>query len=197
MNSTDIKKIFDSLIQLQQEFQSKNYHLTSLDKGVTRRLIEELYLALLESNHVAPSESTDNSAVITFSAPENLLDRDERETIDDVNDEIDQFFTALSPQETEDKKVVINRSLENEINQPSSQMPFKLGINERLMFAKALFDDNMQRLEESIRQLKSFEDMEAANRFFDEKLEPFLLSEGRDEEIIDEYRLLVSRLYSK
>lgn len=197
MNNTDIQNILQSISNLNQDLSTREYELTPLDRNSLKGLIEQLYVALineesknqtstssnkpepsLTNNPVLPHSYSSTHQVVQPSVEKQIV----QSAVEEVNQEIEEVFTAPT------QDVMVSKPIKQ-------TEPFRLGINERLMFAKELFEDDNQALDESLRQLKSFDQIEDAAQFFDKKLRPFLISEGKDEEIIEEYRSLLVRMY--
>lgn len=187
MSQTDIQYFMQTLSDLHEKFKQKHYRLTPLDHNAATNIVEQLYVKLITTPAESPeieSKVIPQPKIEEPTQPIIAPPRPPSNTAAELNKEIDEVFNP--PVEVK-KEVIISK-------RPNPS--FQLGINEKIMFAKELFDDDANALAESIRQLKSFENAEQAHNFFDNRLAPFLLDEGKDEEIIEEYKLIVNRIYS-
>jgi len=178
MRESEIQEKMQHISELHQNFLRKNYELSTLDINSTVNLIEQLYTQLITTSSVT-SKKKKNS----FNSPNVPLAEDKAITkSDEINLEIDEVFNPPIVNKT---KVEFNKANKD----------FQLGINEKILFAKELFDDDVTSLNEKINQLKSFENSNLATSFFDQKLAPFLIDEGKDEEIIQDFRSIIQRIY--
>lgn len=180
MSTKEIEYLMQSISDLHSKLSAKGYQLTSLDQHTIKNLLEQLHLKILTTDdhyHAAiPSQVIPQPAIETKKEP--VADTKQ---IQQMNDELEGVFTQ----------------------QPKAQIPpkntsrdsFQLGINERIMFAKELFDDDVATLQESIRKLKSFETKDEAIQYFENTFAPFLIDEGKDEEIIQEFQQILHRIY--
>ncbi len=195
MNPTDIQSLLQSITNLKQHFERKAYRLSELDKNSLRTIIEQLYVQILPSGTSEQQTSSAPKSPETSTKP--VAPSSAK---DEINAELDELFVESNPVHHEEIKSTqpapqTSSPIKQVITSNSLNPNFQLGINERLMFSKELFNDDHKAMEESIRQLKSFETIDAAFDFFDNKLSPFLVYEGKDEEIIGEYRLIIDRIY--
>lgn len=182
MRESEIQKKMQQVSDIHQSFLNKNYKLSTLDINATVNVIEQLYTHLITSNNVSIGESQTIEAKQKNIEP--VIATQSYTKNEEVNLEIEEVFNP--PVVKKEDTIVLAKANKD----------FQLGINEKIMFAKELFDDDVNSLNERINQLKSYENSETALDFFDKKLGPFLIDEGKDEEIIQDFRSIVVRIYS-
>lgn len=183
--SQTILQFMHTLSSMHQQFSEKDYQLSSIDKHAIQQVIEQLHVELLLHNNppahqpnIQPTTQHLNQASPASTNPAPIT-QSANKSIEEINQEMTEVF-------------------ENQLQKPTaiaSDKPFQLGINERIMFAKELFDDDVTMLQESMRKLRSFGSKEDAFNYFEKQFSPFLLTEGKDEEIIQEFGQLIHRLY--
>jgi len=191
MSNSDVQYFMQALADLHDKFSQKDYKLTPLDQNSATNLVEQLYAKLITTpaqpveieSKVLPqpviNEPIASTQKATIAPPRSDSDSDKEE----INKELDQVF---SPSQNVESTPVPHPKNES----------FSLGLNEKIMFAKELFNDNATTLSETIRKLRSFENADSAYDFFDKQLTPYLASEGKDEEVIHDFRSIISRIYS-
>lgn len=208
----DIRNLMRNLSDLHYKFVESDYELTALDRATIKQLIESLNLRLLLSDassktdreqelyneqpfidapqpvdlietveDVLPVASDlNNSAISEVREP---LQLDEI-TVDDLNQEMNEiFFPEVNPSKVGEKQL------------HHHQTSFQLGINERIMFARELFKNDISELQNSIRQLQSFQTKGEAQAYFEQQFYPLMIQQGKDEEILKEYEQIIDRLY--
>lgn len=186
MSNNEIQYLMQSLAEIHNKFQQNNYQLSSLDHHTLKNLLEQLHAKLLVQTEYQQTLVQSKVIPQTKVEPNNLPPvfnqsptENSSNTVESINNEIDEVF---SPAPTEEVHT-------------SPQSHFQLGINERIMFAKELFNDDVSELQESIRKLKSFESKDEALSFFNKQLMPYLIDEGKDEEVVHEFEQIIHRIY--
>lgn len=187
MSLAKIQNLLESLTRLHHQFETQQYNLSELDKQSIKNLIEQINIELITDTHT-PLRAEQKPVDVAFQPtplpkPTVLTTTTENNTttfVTDVNEELDNLFT---PQQEISQPV--------EVTTPT----FQLGLNERIMFAKELYNDNVSALQESLRKLQSFSSKSAAENYFDEQVATTLLQEGKEEEIIQEFRLMIGRMF--
>lgn len=193
MSTKEIKYLLQNITDLNQNFQKKDYQLSSLDVHSLKHLLEQLHIKLItETGQVQhPVQSKvipqPKPEIVSPPKPEQSYvvksgNSTDSSSIDQMNDELDEVF---SPQP-------VKPVMSDNVNRHS----FLLGINERIMFAKELFDDDVNAMQESLQKLKSFETKEEALQYYENTFAPFLVDEGKDEDIISEFQQVLHRIYS-
>lgn len=181
MKESVIEEKLQAISDLHIRFQNKNYQLSTLDVNATINLVEQLYAELIRTNTSVKKQNRFLTKETEVSEIKPTLNSSIEQ--EEFNEEINEVFNP--PSAPEEQKIILSKA----------NKEFQLGINEKIMFAKELYDDDVNSLNETINQLKSFENSELAYTFFDQKLGPFLIDEGKDEEIIQDFRSIILRIY--
>ena len=192
MSTKEIQYLLQNISELHHSFEKKSYQLTLLDIHSLKNLLEQLHLKIIaqtdhyqqpiESN-VIPQPKPDTSIHQQPLAKESEAkdSTSQPNNVDQLNEEIDEVFSPEPVQQ------VMSSNVERD--------SFQLGINERIMFAKELFNDDVTAMQETIRKLKSFETKEEALDYFENTFTPYLVDEGKDEEVIAEFQQILHRIY--
>ena len=193
MSTKEIEYLLQNITELHQNFAKKNYQLTSLDLHSLKNLLEQLHLKLIaqtdhyqqpvQSNVIPQPKPSTSMIENEFEMPASNSPNTAQPTakVEEINNELDEVFSPEPIQQIETENVEWDQ--------------FQLGINERIMFAKELFDDDVVAMQESIRRLQSFEGKEEADQYFESTFAPYLLDEGKDEEVIAEFKQILDRIY--
>ena len=192
MSTKEIQYLLQNISELHHSFEKKSYQLTLLDIHSLKNLLEQLHLKIIaqtdhyqqpiESN-VIPQPKPDTSIHQQPLAKESEAkdSTSQPNNVDQLNEEMDEVFSPEPVQQ------VMSSNVERD--------SFQLGINERIMFAKELFNDDVTAMQETIRKLKSFETKEEAMDYFENTFTPYLVDEGKDEEVIAEFQQILHRIY--
>ena len=192
MSTKEIQYLLQNISELHHSFEKKSYQLTLLDIHSLKNLLEQLHLKIIaqtdhyqqpiESN-VIPQPKPDTSIHQQPLAKESEAkdSTSQPNNVDQLNEEMDEVFSPEPVQQ------VMSSNVERD--------SFQLGINERIMFAKELFNDDVTAMQETIRKLKSFETKEEALDYFENTFTPYLVDEGKDEEVIAEFQQILHRIY--
>lgn len=205
----EIRNLMRNLSDLHYKFVKNNYELSNLDLASVKRLIEELNLEILLSEKNTPIQKEDfvnqqqteviqptvfsdvpkevveQNEIISEVVVPSVESKTEEITVDDLNQEMNEiFFPEPTPAEINIEQV-----------KPEPISTFQLGINERIMFAREIFDNDVSELQKSIRELQSFKNKNEAIVFFEKQFYPFMINQGKDEEILKEYEQIIERLY--
>ena len=192
MSTKEIQYLLQNISELHHSFEKKSYQLTLLDIHSLKNLLEQLHLKIIaqtdhyqqpiESNVIPqpkPDTSIHQQPLVKESEAKDSTSQPDN--VDQLNEEIDEVFSPEPVQQ------VMSSNVERD--------SFQLGINERIMFAKELFNDDVTAMQETIRKLKSFETKEEALDYFENTFTPYLVDEGKDEEVIAEFQQILHRIY--
>lgn len=204
----EIRNLMRNLSDLHYKFVKTDYELTALDISTVKNLIEELNLQILLSNNTAPqsekvfvkqhvtpkiqptvftekiNEQEKEKVAIVKKEEVKVEEKSEEITVQDLNQEMEEIFFP--------EPIVSEVHIEEiQPNRPT----FQLGINERIMFAREIFNNDVSELQQSIRHLQSFQKKEEAQTYFEKQFYPSMINQGKDEEILKEFEQIIERLY--